>query len=66
MVCNILLQLAVKNALRYFPEEKHEELASEFAYELREYGHIYMYCLRPTIRMKYVKNPLYQTVSLLL
>lgn len=40
--------LAVKNALRYFPTELHNELAEEFATELKEYGHIYMYRLKPT------------------
>ena len=39
--------LALKNALRYFPAEQHEELASEFARELSDYGRIYMYRLRP-------------------
>jgi len=36
-------QLAVRNALRYFPADWHEELATEFAKELKEYGRIYMY-----------------------
>lgn len=40
--------LAVKNALRYFPNELHEELAPEFLNELEKYGHIYMYRFRPT------------------
>ena len=44
--------LAVKNALRYFPSETHAELAPEFAQELREYGHIYMYRFRPTLEMR--------------
>ena len=43
--------LAVKNALRYFPEEQHEELAAEFAEELEKYGRIYMYRLRPDYEM---------------
>ena len=34
--------LAIKNALRYFPERHHEILAKEFADELRTYGIIYM------------------------
>lgn len=38
---------AVKNALRYFPTETHEILAKEFAEELNEYGHIYMYRFMP-------------------
>ena len=40
--------LALKNALRYFPEELHPVLASEFAAELRDYGRIYMYRYRPS------------------
>lgn len=39
--------LALKNALRYFPKEQHAVLAPEFAEELRRYGRIYMYRLRP-------------------
>ena len=38
---------ALANALRYFPESVHEELAAEFLAELREHGHIYMYRFRP-------------------
>ncbi len=40
--------LALKNALRYFPEEQHAKLAPEFAEELAKYGRIYMYRYRPT------------------
>ena len=40
-------RLAVKNALRYFPEKFHEVLAPEFADELDKYGRIYMYRFRP-------------------
>ena len=40
--------LALKNALRYFPEELHPALAAEFAAELRDYGRIYMYRYRPS------------------
>lgn len=40
--------MAVKNALRYFPEKWHKELAQEFYEELKAYGHIYMYRFRPT------------------
>lgn len=40
-------RLAVENALRYFPPETHKELAKEFAKELKEYGHIYMYRMMP-------------------
>jgi urocanate hydratase len=41
-------KLAVKNALRYFPEKHHKFLAVEFYEELKKYGHIYMYRFRPT------------------
>jgi urocanate hydratase len=40
-------RLALKNALRYFPQEHHAILAEEFAKELLEYGRIYMYRFRP-------------------
>ena len=40
-------QLAIRNALRYFPVEWHQELAHEFADELKEYGRIYMYRFKP-------------------
>ncbi len=43
--------LALKNALRYFPKEQHAVLAPEFAEELRLYGRIYMYRLRPRYPM---------------
>ena len=43
--------LALKNALRYFPEKHHAVLAKEFAEELRKYGRIYMYRLRPDYHM---------------
>lgn len=43
--------LAIKNALRYFPEKFHKELAVEFAEELRNYGRIYMYRFRPDYPM---------------
>ena len=43
--------LALKNALRYFPEEHHAKLAKEFIEELRAYGRIYMYRLRPDYEM---------------
>ena len=45
-------RLALKNALRYFPEEHHAVLAKEFADELDRYGRIYMYRLRPTHAMR--------------
>jgi len=40
-------QLAVRNALRYFPKDWHQELAEEFAKELQDYGRIYMYRFKP-------------------
>jgi len=45
-------KLALKNALRYFPEEFHSVLAGEFARELAEYGRIYMYRFRPDYEIK--------------
>ncbi|NPA37668.1 MAG: urocanate hydratase [Chlorobi bacterium] len=44
-------QLALKNALRYFPKEWHKQLAPEFAEELKKYGRIYMYRFRPDYEM---------------
>jgi len=44
-------QLALRNALRYFPNEWHAELAAEFAQELKTYGRIYMYRFRPDYEM---------------
>ncbi len=41
------IELALTNALRYIPEELHEELAPEFLDELMEHGHIYGYRFRP-------------------
>jgi len=40
-------QLAIKNALRYFPKKWHQELAVEFAQELQDFGRIYMYRFKP-------------------
>ena len=40
-------KLALKNALRYFPKEQHEELIVEFKEELDLFGRIYMYRYRP-------------------
>ena len=40
-------ELAVSNALRYFPARHHALLAPEFRAELLSYGHIYMYRLMP-------------------
>ena len=41
-------RLALKNALRYFPEEQHKLLAAEFAKELDDFGRIWMMRYRPT------------------
>ena len=41
------IELALMNALRYIPEEYHEELAPEFLAELMEHGRIYGYRFRP-------------------
>lgn len=40
-------KLAIKNALRYFPKAWHQELAVDFANELKTYGRIYMYRFKP-------------------
>ena len=45
-------KLALRNALRYFPSRAQSELAAEFARELEDYGHIYMYRFRPLIDMR--------------
>jgi len=45
-------QLAVRNALRYFPKEWHQELAAEFAQELKDFGRIYMYRFKPSYHLK--------------
>ncbi len=44
-------ELALKNALRYVPEELHEALAPEFMEELRTTGRIYAYRYRPAGRI---------------
>ena len=45
-------KLALRNALRYFPAKHHAVLAPEFAQELKEFGRIYMYRLRPEHPMR--------------
>jgi urocanate hydratase len=45
-------KLAVKNALRYFPDKFHGILAAEFAAELKKYGRIYMYRFKPDYQIK--------------
>lgn len=44
-------KLAIENALRYFPQAWHGELAPEFAQELQDYGRIYMYRFQPEYKM---------------
>lgn len=44
-------KLALRNALRYFPQQWHAELAKEFADELKTYGRIYMYRFMPEYAM---------------
>ena len=44
-------KLALQNALRYFPKEQHAQLLPEFTQELKDYGRIYMYRLRPRYAM---------------
>ena len=43
--------LALRNALRYFPSDQHEELITDFIEELETYGRIYMYRYRPDYDM---------------
>lgn len=45
-------QLAIRNALRYFPKEWHTDLAAEFAAELKQFGRIYMYRFKPNYELK--------------
>jgi urocanate hydratase len=44
-------ETALKNALRYVPEELHQTLAPEFMQELQTYGRIYAYRYRPEGRI---------------
>lgn len=44
-------KIALKNALRYVPEELHEKLAPEFMEELVTYGRVYAYRYRPRGRI---------------
>jgi Urocanate hydratase len=48
-------KLALKNALRYFPNKWHKILAIEFAEELNTYGRIYMHRFKPNYRI-YARN----------
>ena len=44
-------RLALRNALRYFDPKLHKQLIPEFLDELKTYGRIYMYRLRPDYDM---------------
>lgn len=44
-------KLALRNALRYFEPQHHQELIAEFSDELEKYGRIYMYRFRPEYKM---------------
>ena len=44
-------KIALKNALRYVPQELHETLAPEFMEELKNYGRVYAYRYRPEGRI---------------
>ncbi len=44
-------KIALKNALRYVPEELHEKLAPEFMEELKTRGRVYAYRYRPEGRI---------------
>jgi urocanate hydratase len=44
-------KLALRNSLRYFPKEWHQELAGEFLEELEAFGRIYMYRFQPDYPM---------------
>ncbi len=44
--------LALRNALRYFPEKHHAVLAAEFLFELKQFGRIYMHRFRPEYKMQ--------------
>jgi urocanate hydratase len=45
------IKLAIENALRYFPQAWHHELAQEFMNELKTHGRIYMHRFRPDYKM---------------
>ena len=45
-------KLAIRNALRYFPNHMHATLAPEFTEELKTYGRIYMHRFIPNYKIK--------------
>jgi urocanate hydratase len=44
-------KLAIRNALRYFPNHWHAELSKEFASELSKFGRIYMHRFKPSYKL---------------
>ena len=58
-------KLAIKNALRYFPEAWHAELSKEFAFELSSYGRIYMHRFKPNYALfaRPIHEYPYQTIQ---
>lgn len=44
-------ELAIKNALRYFPKHQHKILIKDFQDELKKFGKIYMYRFKPDYRI---------------
>lgn len=57
--------LAIRNALRYFPEKHHAVLAKDFAEELKRFGRIYMYRLKPrhTIKARPINEYPYKSLQ---
>jgi len=51
LLSNAEKQLALSNALRYFPKDWHRTLAPEFWKELKDFGRIYMYRFQPDYAM---------------
>jgi urocanate hydratase len=45
-------EIALQNALRYFPPKFHAVLKPEFSQELEGFGHIYMYRFTPRFPLK--------------
>lgn len=55
-------ELAIRNSLRYFPQEHHAMLRPEFQKELSCYGHIYMYRFMPEmLEMKAYPIEMYES-----
>ena len=56
-------RLAVENALRYFPPDRHAKLGAEFLDELDTRGHIYMYRFRPHELYEMRAHPIHEYVA---